>query len=286
MASFILRIGERSYKTDGYGRLRVPYSKLDDFKPRLLPIHSSVEITGIKKFDGIYFYITCTNGNDTTTTEHYSLFIHVGTKCSNRQKGINKIEKYRSLFKPLIESGHLPMPMMFDLSEHDRFKNDYSFSFSISGSHVADIAVKEYLKPLIDIVKSSKRLIKAFLCYASEDKTLVEDFANRLRLLGKQVWFDKWEIRVGDSIIEKINIGLKDMTHLVIFLSHSSINKPCVKKELSTGLFRKLKDNSVQVIPILLDKVEVPPIIADIKYADCSTNKRKGFTEAIEAILN
>jgi hypothetical protein len=137
--------------------------------------------------------------------------------------------------------------------------------------------------PIINRFKTSR--VRAFLCHSSEDKPIVEKIANRIRSNGSIVWFDKWEIKAGDSIVEKINAGLEDMTHLLLFVSKSSINKPWVKKELSVGIMRKLKDNSVKVIPVLLDKVDLPMIISDIKYANCIAKTEQNFDELIEVLI-
>jgi hypothetical protein len=39
-----------------------------------------------------------------------------------------------------------------------------------------------------------------FLSHTSIDKPFVEKLANGLRSIGVNVWFDKWEIKVGESI--------------------------------------------------------------------------------------
>ncbi|OGL54714.1 MAG: hypothetical protein A3G31_05635 [Candidatus Schekmanbacteria bacterium RIFCSPLOWO2_12_FULL_38_15] len=121
---------------------------------------------------------------------------------------------------------------------------------------------------------------------SSEDKFIVEQFANRLKSSKSYVWFDKWEIKVGDSIVEKINEGLDTMTHLIIFLSKASVNKPWVKKELSSALMRKLRDNSVQVMPVKIEDVNIPIIISDMKYADCTADLESGFSQLLNDILN
>lgn len=43
-----------------------------------------------------------------------------------------------------------------------------------------------------------------FLSHSSADKTFVEKLAKDLEGVGVNVWFDKWEIKVGDSLTGKI----------------------------------------------------------------------------------
>jgi hypothetical protein len=284
MTKSSLKIGNRNYRKIDLGVYKVNYAKLDNFKPGDLPIHSSIEITGIKQVDKIKLTISVVNGNDIDTKEYYSIHYFFETKSLNRKVGIEKIERIHDLLSDLVIKRILPLASSIDLSRIDRFKDIYSVGYYDSGEHLENIILKTIVDQILIKFSMAARNVKAFLCHAHEDKAVVELFAKKLNLVGKNVWFDKWEIKVGDSIVEKINNGLENMTHLVIFISNNSVSKPWVKKELSVGLMRKLSDNSVQVIPILLDKVELPAILKDIKYADCIKNREVGFKSAIESL--
>jgi hypothetical protein len=284
MTEPILKIGNRVYHKIDFGVYKVNYAKLDNFKPGDLPIHSSVYLTGIKQVDKIKLTVSVTNGNDFDTKEYFSIHYFFETKSLSRAKGMEKMERIRNLFSELVIKGKLPLPSSMDFSKHDQFKNMYSVAYYDSGEHVENILLKKIIDEILIKFSMASQKVKAFLCHASEDKSIVELFAKKLKSTGSHVWFDNWEIKVGDSIVEKIDKGLENMTHLVIFISSSSVVKPWVKKELSVGLMRKLSDNSVKVIPVLLDKVELPTILKDIKYADCFKNRDIGFKHAIDAI--
>ncbi len=47
-----------------------------------------------------------------------------------------------------------------------------------------------------------------FLSHSSNDKPVVRDLGERLRRDGRKVWFDEWDIRLGDSVYAKISDGL------------------------------------------------------------------------------
>ena len=44
------------------------------------------------------------------------------------------------------------------------------------------------------------------------------------------VWYDELELNVGDSIVEKINQGIKESKFMVVVLSKSSVDKLWCKK--------------------------------------------------------
>jgi hypothetical protein len=48
-----------------------------------------------------------------------------------------------------------------------------------------------------------------FISYASEDRqSLVKPLADLLAGMGVRAWWDQFELKVGDSLIEKITLGL------------------------------------------------------------------------------
>ena len=120
-----------------------------------------------------------------------------------------------------------------------------------------------------------------FLSYSSADKEFVEKLAIDLTKYKFPMFFDRWEIKVGDSIVEKIDSALGKMTDLIIILSTNSVNSNWVKKELSSALMKKLKDNSVRILPVLKEKCEIPSIIVDIKYADFTNGYENGILDLV-----
>ena len=64
---------------------------------------------------------------------------------------------------------------------------------------------------------------KAFINYSSKDAEFAERLATDLRTAGFGIWFDKWEMRVGESLIEKIEQGITDHDFLVVLLYPTSV---------------------------------------------------------------
>src|SRR4051794_29410783 len=60
-----------------------------------------------------------------------------------------------------------------------------------------------------------------FLSHSSKDKPVVRSLAERLKRDGLKVWFDQWEIRLGDSIYAKIRDGLERSRILLLFMSRN-----------------------------------------------------------------
>jgi len=80
-----------------------------------------------------------------------------------------------------------------------------------------------------------KEMPSLFLCHASVDKPFVEKLANDLKGAGVNVWFDQWNIRVGESITWKIDEGIRENEYLSIVMSPESVNSEWVKTELGAA---------------------------------------------------
>ncbi|MET9389569.1 toll/interleukin-1 receptor domain-containing protein [Streptomyces sp. NPDC006624] len=106
----------------------------------------------------------------------------------------------------------------------------------------------------------------AFISHNHRDKPDVKPLAARLRLLGVDVWLDSWEIRPGDSIPGKVNEALSLVDTVMVFWSANSSTSAWVNTEWEVALSRRLRDNSVRVIPIILDDTPLPPLLETIMW--------------------
>jgi hypothetical protein len=76
-----------------------------------------------------------------------------------------------------------------------------------------------------------------FISHASEDKVVVAlPLAEALQRAGFRVWLDRQELRLGDSLREKIDEGLANSRFGVVILSPSFLAKGWTRRELD-GLF-------------------------------------------------
>ena len=100
---------------------------------------------------------------------------------------------------------------------------------------------------------------KVFVSHATEDKErFVEEFSRKLRSDGIDAWLDKWEMKPGDSLVDKIfEEGIKNANAVIIVLSKISVQKPWVKEELNAAFVKRLKEKT-KLIPILIDDCEIP----------------------------
>lgn len=128
---------------------------------------------------------------------------------------------------------------------------------------------------------------KVFLSHASEDKELfVRPVAEALFRKGINAWFDTWEMRPGDSLIQKIfSEGIGNSDAVVVFISTHSVSKPWVKKELNVSAVENITKN-LRLIPVRLDQAEVPVVLRDQLWLDWSQEGgANGVAERISKTL-
>jgi hypothetical protein len=90
----------------------------------------------------------------------------------------------------------------------------------------------------------AKRERLVYLAHAWEDKAIMEPIAQGLMARGINVWYDKWEISVGDSLRQKMEAGLGDCTHFIVLLTPKSIEKAWVKEEIDAGLLSHVEGSA------------------------------------------
>jgi hypothetical protein len=91
-------------------------------------------------------------------------------------------------------------------------------------------------------------------------------------------------MRVGDSLIEKIQGAIQSADGLVVVLSRASVASEWCKKELTSGLVRELEEKRVVVFPALLENCDIPLFLKDKLYADFRADFQAGLDETLRAL--
>jgi hypothetical protein len=112
------------------------------------------------------------------------------------------------------------------------------------------------------------REFDVFISHASEDKDdVVRPLANALKDRNLRVWYDEFELKIGDSLRRKIDAGLARSKFGIVVLSPDFIKKGWTNYELDGIITRSVSDEQV-VLPIwhnITKKqvIEYSPSLAD-----------------------
>jgi len=89
-----------------------------------------------------------------------------------------------------------------------------------------------------------------FISHASEDKRLVVNpLARYLKEFGLNVWLDKFELKLGDSLRRSIDRGLAESRFGIVIISPSFICKEWPKRELDALFSRDDSEGSI-ILPV------------------------------------
>ena len=130
-----------------------------------------------------------------------------------------------------------------------------------------------------------------FISHASEDKDeLVRPLANALRDEGLSVWYDEFELRIGDSLRRKIDRGLASSRVGLVVLSRSFIGKGWTNYELDGIVTRTITGEQI-LLPIWHDiskreVVEFSPSLADKVARSTATHTVEEIAAEIKELID
>ncbi len=114
----------------------------------------------------------------------------------------------------------------------------------------------------------SQRAYDVFISHAAEDKdAVVRPLAHALQGLGLEVWYDEFELRVGDSLRRKIDEGIAKSRFGIVVLSHAFFAKSWPQYELD-GLVMMAATGRQVILPLWHDisrdeVIQQSPSLAD-----------------------
>jgi hypothetical protein len=142
-------------------------------------------------------------------------------------------------------------------------------------------------------LRSSSERPKAFICHDSRDKeALVRPLAISLSKLNCPIWYDEYSLRVGDSLRESVEKGLKECGTCVIVLSPRFIaNLGWSKTEFNSIFTREIIEGERIILPVWCEVTkqqvyEYSPSLADRLAAvwdgDADAVARKLYTPIMD----
>ncbi len=123
-----------------------------------------------------------------------------------------------------------------------------------------------------------------FLSHTHADKAFARELARALQRRGIYVWIDDAEIKVGDSLIEKIREGIDHVDFFGVVLSKTSVRSQWVAKELDVAMNQEIGGRAVKVLPILLEDCDLPSFLVGKLYADFRSDFDTGLRVLCERL--
>ena len=136
----------------------------------------------------------------------------------------------------------------------------------------------------------SAREYDVFVSHANEDKDeVVRPLAHALQAAGLRVWYDEFELRIGDSLRRKIDMGLAKSRFGVVVLSASFFGKGWTNYELDGIVTRAVSGDQV-LLPIWHEVtkkqvIEYSPSLADKLARNTATRTVEEIAAEIAEVI-
>lgn len=142
-----------------------------------------------------------------------------------------------------------------------------------------------------DMSEDDYREHDVFISHASEDKDeIVRPLAIALREQGLSVWYDEFELKIGDSLRQKIDKGLAKSRFGIVVLSRCFIKKGWTNYELD-GIITKVVSGEQVLLPIWhnitkKEVVDFSPSIADKLARNTANFTVEEIAKEIAEVIN
>lgn len=125
--------------------------------------------------------------------------------------------------------------------------------------------------------------VSIFLSHTKADKPFVRKLARDLDNHGVKYWLDEAEIKIGESLIEKIRQGIDEVDYVAVILSPHSVASPWVQREVDVAMNQEIQGKRVKVLPITYQSCELPGFLLGKLYADFTEESK--YTEAFKRLV-
>lgn len=137
-------------------------------------------------------------------------------------------------------------------------------------------------------MKAADTIPKVFLSHNSDDKPFVRRLATELKERGISCWVDEAEIHYGESLVLKISNAIERIALVLAVISNNSVDSSWVRQELDWAMTKEIKQRRVVIIPLLVDKCDMPFFLTNKLYADFTDESRflKTVNRLVTSILH
>jgi hypothetical protein len=125
-----------------------------------------------------------------------------------------------------------------------------------------------------------------FLSHAHADNRFAHRLAAALSRRDICVWVDEYELRIGDSVIERISQAIAEGDFLLAIISPASHRSRWCQQELAWAATRGVQDKRIVVLPIRYRNAEMPPALVDRRWADADKADVASLADRIAHDIN
>jgi len=121
-----------------------------------------------------------------------------------------------------------------------------------------------------------------FLSYSHHDRSFVDRLRADLVGQGIAVWLDDHEIAIGESLAERIRVGIDTTDYFGVVISRHSVKSEWVRREVDIATNLEI-EGRLRVLPLRIDDSELPAFLLGKRYADFRPGAT--YSDALASLL-
>lgn len=172
---------------------------------------------------------------------------------------------------------------------------------AVNIDEVMDEAMDEISKKDIQLQELKEKLqsqiiedaeFDVFLMHASEDKSgIAREFFDELIKRDISVWFDESQISMGDSIIDRIESGIKRSLFGLAVITPNFLKKEWTRREYKSFLTREISSGNKAILPVwhnvsLSSVQDYSPFLADKRAESTAELTVEQICDKIKRVLS
>lgn len=128
--------------------------------------------------------------------------------------------------------------------------------------------------------------VSIFLSHTEADKQFVRKLALDFDSHGIWCWLDEAELKVGDSLIERIREAIDRVDYVAVILSPRSVVAPWVQREVDVAMNQEISGRRIKVLPIMYETCELPGFLLGKFYSDFTDEAEypQSFKRLVESV--
>ncbi len=125
---------------------------------------------------------------------------------------------------------------------------------------------------------------RVFLSYSFADKEKAMLLADRLQNTGFDIVTDYKDISYGDKIFDEVKYLFQSSDFVLVLLSKSLFESSYFKFEYAQDFFQQTRQRKISVIPVLIEKCNIPSDFLEYEIFNLTTDFDKGLNKLLQRI--
>lgn len=130
----------------------------------------------------------------------------------------------------------------------------------------------------------NNRRNRVFISYNQNDRNIAYRISNELERENIDVFFDYKDISNGDNVFDQIRYMYESSETVIVLLSKSLFSSQYFQYEFPQYFFEEARKRKINVIPILVEKCQIPSDFLEFDIVNLTNNFEKGLQKVIQKL--